>query len=112
LTSYYWTCNRGWSRSLYRARNPRLELSTGRLDRDSAASADPIENTGDFAVAGVNIRTGPGLNYRSIGAGYPGQGAYLSCGQATSGWEWIEVQNIATGVRGWAKNSLMHAYCS
>lgn len=76
------------------------------------ASADPLDNTGDFAVAGVNIRTGPGLGYRSIGLGYPGQYAWLSCGQAVSGWEWIEVQNVATGVRGWSKNELMYSYCS
>jgi uncharacterized protein YraI len=75
------------------------------------ASADPIDNTGDFKVAGVNIRSGPGLNHGVKGSGYPGQGAYLSCGQVVSGWEWIEVQNIATGVRGWASRSLMYAYC-
>ncbi|MEU7479658.1 hypothetical protein AB0A63_26960 [Lentzea sp. NPDC042327] len=76
------------------------------------ASADPLQNSGDFKVAGVNIRSGPGTGYTVLGSGYPGQYAYLSCGQAVSGWEWIEVQNVATGVRGWAKNDLMYAYCS
>lgn len=70
----------------------------------SASSAGDVSTKevphGSFVADGVNIRTGPGVGYTSIGAGYSGQAITVHCWFGSAG-DWWHITNRATGVKGW-----------
>lgn len=70
------------------------------------SSAAWAYRAGDYTATGVNIRTGAGTGYTSLGLGYPGQGICLWYTQ--SGWG--NHTNRATGVRGWSSNAYLAIY--
>jgi len=76
------------------------------------ASAGALANMhGDYTANGVNIRTGPGTGYISLGLGYTGQ---LTCtyyetdGQLINGSvQWFYHQNETTTVTGYSHSSFI-----
>jgi hypothetical protein len=67
--------------------------------------------TGDYRVAGVNIRTCASTSCTSVGLGYPGQGARIDCfrqGTTVHGNNlWLHHRNLTTGVVGYSADFYM-----
>ena len=59
-------------------------------------------NPGDYVADGVNIRTGPGTSYTSIGLGYIGQGACVYFDTQGEGGLWRYHTNATTSKTGYS----------
>ncbi|NEA64627.1 SH3 domain-containing protein [Streptomyces sp. SID12488] len=72
----------------------------------AAASANTL---GHFTGDGVNIRSGPGTGYSSLGQGQSGQGVEITCyyyaNFGDSGQKWYYLKNKATGVIGFVSSA-------
>ncbi|WP_371577966.1 SH3 domain-containing protein [Streptomyces sp. NBC_01314] len=72
----------------------------------AAASANAL---GHFTGNGVNIRSGPGAGYTSLGQGQSGQGVDITCyyyvNYGDSGQKWYYLKNRATGVTGFVSSA-------
>src|SRR4051794_5683661 len=66
-----------------------------------AASPAVASVSSDYDTSGVNIRSGPGTGYTSLGLGYPGQGATIYCQTGS----WARHKNKTTGVTGYTLRS-------
>lgn len=80
----------------------------------AAAAAAPVgilSVSGDYRVAGVNIRTCASTSCTSVGLGYPGQGARIDCfrtGTDVNGNNlWLHHRNVTTGKLGYSADYYM-----
>jgi hypothetical protein len=76
-----------------------------------AASVGILSVSGDYRVAGVNIRTCASTSCTSVGLGYPGQGARIDCfrtGTDVHGNNlWLHHRNLTTGKLGYSADYYM-----
>src|SRR5690349_16371074 len=79
---------------------------TAALSQDASANLN-----GDYIANGVNIRTGPGTSYTSLGLGYVGQGActfFSADGETINGNnQWYYHTNETTTVTGYSHSSFI-----
>lgn len=81
----------------------------------STCPMTPGKNSGasvsnEFAVNGVNIRSGPKTTCASLGQGQKGQGANLCCSYGTTSGVWQYLKDKATGVKGWSRIDNLNFY--
>lgn len=71
-----------------------------------AADENP---SGHFTGNGVNIRSGPGAGYSSLGQGQSGQRVSITCyyyaNHGDSGQKWYYLKNRVTGVTGFVSSA-------
>ncbi len=74
--------------------------------KQPAAEAVPLQPGGQAMIKGVhslNVRSGPGVNYRVRGILLPGQVVDIRAGPRQIGHSpWFEIRNPDTGLTGWA----------